>query len=120
MCGCILRATEYLHELGFREPVDLMAVSLSCEIAALAALKRPSAFATLGFVSPTGFESKRPERYEQGLTKDKPWLRGLLEAGPWADPLFGLLTSEKSMRRFLERTWGSQSSMGESLAQRGG
>ena len=108
MSGAILRATEYLNDLGFRQPVDLMAVSLSCEMAARAALKRPSAFASLAFVSPTGFESRRPERYEQGLTKDKPWLRWLLESGPWSEALYRMLTSERSMRKFLERSWGSK------------
>jgi pimeloyl-ACP methyl ester carboxylesterase len=108
MSDCICRAAEYLVELGFRRPADLMAVSLSCEMAARAALKRPAAFRSLAFVSPTGFESRRPERYENGRAKDKPWLRWLLESGPWANALFTLLTSEKSMRKFLERTWGSR------------
>jgi pimeloyl-ACP methyl ester carboxylesterase len=108
MSDCILRATEYLAALGFRQPVDLMAVSLSCEMAARAALKRPRAFRSLAFVSPTGFESSRPERYESGRTKDKPWLRWLLESGLWANGLFRALTSEKSMRKFLQRTWGSR------------
>jgi pimeloyl-ACP methyl ester carboxylesterase len=100
MSDSICRAAEYL--------VDLMAVSLSCEIAARAALKRPAAFRSLAFISPTGFESRRPERYENGRTKDKPWLRRLLESGPWSRALFRMLTSEKSMRKFLERTWGSR------------
>jgi pimeloyl-ACP methyl ester carboxylesterase len=108
MSDCICRAAEYLVELGFKRPADLMAVSLSCEMAARAALKRPAAFRSLAFVSPTGFESRRAEHYENGRTKDKPWLRWLLESGPWANPLFKMLTSEKSMRKFLERTWGSK------------
>lgn len=108
MRDSILRTTKYLAELGLRQPVDLIAVSLSCEFAARAALMRPSNFRSLAFVSPTGFESKRAERYVAGRTMDKPWLRWLLESGPWSDALFRMLTSEKSMRKFLERTWGSR------------
>jgi pimeloyl-ACP methyl ester carboxylesterase len=108
MSDCICRAADHLVELGFKRPADLMAVSLTCEMAARATLKRPAAFRSLAFVSPTGFESRHPERYENGRTKDKPWLRWLLESGPWSQPCFRLLTSEKSMRKFLERSWGSK------------
>jgi pimeloyl-ACP methyl ester carboxylesterase len=116
MMDCITRAVEHLRELGFQRPVDLLAVSLSCEIAARAVLDRPAAFRSVALVSPTGFESRRPEPYEDGRTKDKPWLRRLLESGPWSNALFVLLTSEKSMRKFLERTWGSKDIDEELLA----
>jgi pimeloyl-ACP methyl ester carboxylesterase len=108
MSECIGLAVEHVRQLGFQRPVDVMAVSLSCELATRAVLDNPSAFRTLALVSPTGFESAHPERYEGGRTKDKPWLRGLLEKGPWRDALFRLLTRETSMRAFLERTWGSK------------
>ncbi len=108
MSDCICRAAEHVQSLGFKRPADLMAVSLSCEMAAMAALKQPDSFRSLALISPTGFASKRPERYENGRTKDKPWLRWLLENGPWSNALFRWLTSEKTMRKFLERSWGSR------------
>ena len=108
MTDCITAAVNHLRELGFQRPVDLMAVSLSCEMAARAALDRPAAFRSVALVSPTGFESRHPEPYENGRTKNKPWLRRLLESGPWSKPLFALLTSEQSMRKFLARSWGSK------------
>jgi pimeloyl-ACP methyl ester carboxylesterase len=116
MSECIARAVAHLREFGLYQPVDLMAVSLSCELAVRAALENPTAFRSLGLISPTGFESKRPERYEDDRTKDKPWLRLLLESGPWSKALFRLLTSEKSMRKFLQRTWGERDIDEELLA----
>jgi pimeloyl-ACP methyl ester carboxylesterase len=108
MSECISRAAEHLRELGFQRPADLMAVSLSCEMAARAAFEHPHAFRSLALISPTGFASRRSERFESGRTKDKPSLRWLLESGPWSNGLFRILTSETSMRKFLERTWGSR------------
>jgi pimeloyl-ACP methyl ester carboxylesterase len=108
MTDCIAAAVNHVRALGFQRPVDLMAVSLSCEMAARAALDRPALFRSLALVSPTGFETKLAEPYEDGRTKDKPWLRKLLDSGPWSNPLFEWLTSEKSMRKFLERSWGSK------------
>ncbi len=108
MSDCVHRALQHLHGLGLAGPVDLMAVSLSCEFAARAALANPAAFRSLALISPTGFQSAHTERYENGRTKDKPWLRGLLGFEPWSQPLFRWLTSEKIMRKFLQRAWGSR------------
>ncbi len=108
MSESILKAVAFLKERGFHQPVDLMAVSLSAELAARAALAVPEAFRSVALVNPTGLESRRAERYEGGRSKAKPWLHWLLDNGPWANPLFRLLTSETSMRKFLERSWGSK------------
>ena len=107
MTAALLQAADQIRRMGFQAPLDLMAVSLSCEFAARAALTRPDWFASVALVSPTGLESAHLPRYDNGRSKDKPWLRHLLERGPWNDALFRLLTREKSMRRFLERAWGS-------------
>jgi pimeloyl-ACP methyl ester carboxylesterase len=107
MRDSILRALAHLKLMGLNRPVDLLSVSLSCEFATLAALQEPSRIRSLALVSPTGLESEVPDRYEDGRTMDKPWLRHLLERGPWADALYRLLTREGTMRAFLRRTWGS-------------
>lgn len=107
MTQAILAAVAAWRRLGVDQPVDLLAVSLSCEFAARAALRQPELFRSLSLVSPTGLESRHRERYEGGRTHDRPWLRALLERGPWSNALFRLLTSERSMRYFLRRTWGS-------------
>jgi hypothetical protein len=79
---------------------------LSCEFVAIAALQQPTWLRSIALINPTGLESKREERFAEGRTKDKPWLRRLLDA-PTGEPLFRLLTTSVSMRWFLERTWGS-------------
>lgn len=108
MTDALLRAVAEVRRLTGSPVVDLLAVSLSCEFAARAALSRPDWFRTLSLVSPTGLETRQLEAYEDGRTKDKPWLRGLLERGPWGNALFRLLTSERVMRKFLQGTWGER------------
>ncbi len=90
MRDCVVKALEHLRDIGLPGPVDLMAVSQSCEIAACVATEHPSACRSLAFISPTGFESRRLERYQNGRTRDKPWLRKPLQAGPWSQPLYRL------------------------------
>jgi pimeloyl-ACP methyl ester carboxylesterase len=106
MVQSVLRAALHFRTLGFAQPIDVLAISLSCEFVAMAALEQPSWFRSVALVSPTGLESGREEHFDNGRTKDKPWLRGLIDA-PIGEPLFRLLTTQASMRWFLERTWGS-------------
>ena len=108
MTEAILRAVEYLQGLGFKRPADLMAVSLSCEFAALAAVARPHWFRSVALVSPTGLDSAAVMgAYEPDQTKEKRMLRRVLEAPLWAQAVYRLLTSRASIRYFLGRTWGS-------------
>lgn len=106
MANAVLRAALHFRALGFTSPIDVLALSLSCEFVALAVLEQPSWFRSVSLVSPTGLESGRDEQYDGGRTKDKPWLRRLL-CGPIGEPVFRLLTTPASMRWFLERAWGS-------------
>jgi len=108
MRDSILRALAHLQQMGIHRPVDLMAVSLGCEFATLAALQAPLRVRSLALVSPTGLEAELPEAYEDGRSKARPWLHRLLERGPWAQSLFRWLTREGTMRRFLRRSWGSR------------
>lgn len=106
MAQSVLRAALHLRTLGFTEPIDVLALSLSCEFVALAVLEQPSWFRSVALVSPTGLESGRDEHFANGRTKDKPWLRRML-SGPVGEPVFRLLTTPASMRWFLARAWGS-------------
>jgi pimeloyl-ACP methyl ester carboxylesterase len=106
MAQSVLRATQHLRQSGFTQPVDLLALSLSCEFAAMAVLEQPSWFRSVALVSPTGLESGNDESYRQGRTKEKKLLRRMLSA-PAGEVAFRLLTMPSSMRWFLERTWGS-------------
>ena len=106
MVQTVLRAAQYLRELGFTQPIDVLGLSLSCEFVALAVLEQPTWFRSVAMVSPTGLESGRDEHYKNGRTKERPLLRRLL-ASPVGEPVYRLLTTPGSMRWFLERAWGS-------------
>ncbi len=106
MAQSVLRAVQHLRALGFRQPIDVLALSLSCEFVALAVLEQPTWFRSVALISPTGLESGNDERFRNGRTKDKPLLRRVLGA-PVGELAYRLLTTSSSMRWFLERTWGS-------------
>lgn len=100
---------EILTELRRRcgdGPVDALALSLSCEFLARAATEWPSAFRSLGFISPTGF-NRRATLTGKGHRGMAPLL-ALLRRGPWRRSLFNLLTSRAVIRYFLNKTWGSR------------
>ena len=107
MKDAILRAAQHVQGLGFGSAVDVMSVSLACEFTALAALERPHWFRSIALVSPTGLQSTRPPQYVATKTKEKRWLRRLLEAPLWSQALYRALTSRASVGYFLRRTWGS-------------
>jgi pimeloyl-ACP methyl ester carboxylesterase len=86
--------------------VDALALSLSCEFLARAALERPTHFRTLSFVSPTGFEGRARDD-ARGGNRGMPWLRSALEIPLWSRGLFNLLTSRASIKFFLKKTFGS-------------
>jgi hypothetical protein len=89
-------------------PMDALAVSLSCEFLARAAVEAPAAFRSLALVSPTGFRGLRQWREAPGSTRGKPWLHTVLCGPGWGDALFRGLTRPGVIRYFLARTWGSR------------
>ncbi len=88
-------------------PVDALALSLSSEFLARAAVEAPDAFASLALVSPTGFRGQRALRAAPGSTLAMPWLHRALRGPGWGDALFRGLTRPGVVRYFLRRTWGS-------------
>ncbi len=91
-------------------PVDALALSLSCEFLARAAVERPGDYRSLALVSPTGFNGKRSWRGTPGSTRGLPWLHSALR-GPgnvWGGALFRGLTRPGVIRYFLQRTWGAK------------
>jgi pimeloyl-ACP methyl ester carboxylesterase len=87
-------------------PLDGLAVSLSCEFLARAALAAPPRWRSLALVSPTGFSGTRPAFGPPGSTRALPRLHALLAGRRWSRALFDLLTSRGSVRFFLRKTWG--------------
>ncbi len=91
-------------------PIDALAVSLSCEFLARAAMESPTTFRSLALVSPTGFSGTRERRAPLGTTRQVKWLYRLF-VGPrpgWSDAIFRGLTRPGVIRYFLQRTWGSK------------
>lgn len=89
------------------QPIDALALSLSCEFLARAVSEQPRMFRSVALVSPTGFQRGAPFVGAPGSNRGKRWVHWMLEAPPWRQGFFNLLTSERSMRYFLAKTWGS-------------
>ena len=88
--------------------VDCIALSLSCEYAARAALEQPEDSASLGLISPTGFDKALSGAGPAQATKGSRLRYGLVSQPVWSRALFDLVVSKPSMRFFLEKTWGSK------------
>lgn len=100
-----------------REPLDALAVSLSCEFLARAAVERPGRFRTLALVTPTGFQRGSDKlRGPEGATREIPGLYGLFTFPLWSQAFYDLLVSRRSIRYFLRRTFGSEN-IDEGLAE---
>jgi pimeloyl-ACP methyl ester carboxylesterase len=90
-----------------RQPVDLVALSLTCEFAALAALRAPDLVSSLTLISPTGFAMNE----HQGLVRQ---LRALgfasaahrvLSFPLWSQPIYDALVTQQSIDYFLRKSF---------------
>jgi len=88
--------------------VDVLAVSLSCEFAARAAMEAPQRIARLALVSPTGLMGRRVRKAPLGSTMYKAGIHAFVRRPLWTQGLFDLLTRPAVVRYFLRRTFGSQ------------
>lgn len=84
-----------------REKIDAIALSLSSEYLAMAALERPDLFRSLTLITPTGFEADLSRRVE------REGLRKALRSGLLRRPLFDLLTTQPSIKLNLMAAFGS-------------
>lgn len=89
-------------------PVDALALSLGSEFLARAAQESPSSFSSLALISPTGFDQRGSIAGPAGSTRGMPLLHGIFTVPLWSRRVFELLTSRRSIRFFLEKTWGSE------------
>lgn len=90
-------------------PIDALALSLSAEFLARAAVDRPEAFRTLALVTPTGFQrGSQRRRGPAGSSREVKGLHGILTLPLWRRGLYNLLVTRPSIRYFLQRTWGSK------------
>ncbi len=89
-----------------KKPADVVALSLSCEFAALAALAEAGPFNSLAFISPTGFRRAAGNgggRLARAGSSDR--MYGLLAAPLWSRPLFDLIATRPSIRFFLSKSF---------------
>jgi pimeloyl-ACP methyl ester carboxylesterase len=89
-----------------RSAIDAMALSLSCEFLARAAVEQPQHWARLALVSPTGFNGLTPRRAPSGSTREVPGMHSILSVPLWSQALFRGLTKPSVVRYFLRRTFG--------------
>lgn len=87
--------------------IDALALSLSSEFLARAAVETPQSFRSLALISPSGFSRKGPRYDPPGATRGRPGLLRFLRFPVWSRLLYRLLTTRPSIRYFLRRTWGS-------------
>ncbi|RJS92089.1 alpha/beta fold hydrolase [Salinisphaera sp. Q1T1-3] len=108
MTDAVHAVVDAIVAAGHDLPIDAVALSLSCEFLGRAADERARAFATLGFISPTGFAEGAERRGAPETTRGIPWLyRGVTASQGLGRGLFAGLTSRPSIRYFLQKTWGS-------------
>ncbi|GJE17102.1 alpha/beta fold hydrolase [Methylobacterium marchantiae] len=108
MADAIHAVTSEIRSRHGGAPIDAVALSLSCEYLAAAALDSPADYRSLGLVSPTGFDARFIGRHRDRTRHGGAVARTMLNAPLWGEPLFDLLVSRPSMRFFLEKTWGSK------------
>lgn len=89
-------------------PIDAMALSLSSEFLARAALETPQSFRSLALISPTGLESRHRHDGTPESSRELKAMSWLLSFKPIGKALFNILSRPKIIRYFLERTWGSR------------
>jgi pimeloyl-ACP methyl ester carboxylesterase len=97
--------------------IDALALSLSSEFLARVVTERPDRFRTLTLVTPTGFaRGSDTLRGPEGATLEIPALYGLFTFPLWNQAVYDLLVGRRSIRYFLQRTYGSKE-IDEGLAQ---
>ena len=110
MTDAVHAITDQIRARMGTAPIDALALSLSCEYLARAAVERPGWYRSLALVSPTGFRGLQPWRGAPGSTRGLPWLYRALRGpgGLWGGAVFRALTRPGVIRYFLRRTWGSK------------
>ena len=88
--------------------IDALALSLSSEFLARAAVEDPAVFRSLALVSPTGFSGPRRRYGPPGGTRKVDALYRFFSRPGIGAPVFRWLTKPGVIRYFLQRTWGGK------------
>jgi pimeloyl-ACP methyl ester carboxylesterase len=86
------------------EPADVVALSLGCEFAARAALARPNLVRSLALISPSGFGAGDHAR-QDGDSSAGRLAHRLLSFPLWAQALFDLIATRRSIRFYLKQSF---------------
>lgn len=89
------------------EGIDAIAISLSCAYLARACLARPADYATIGMISPTGFDGRLSGEGPPDGHRGREIVREVIDRRPIGPLLFAALSSRVSIRFFLEKTFGA-------------
>jgi pimeloyl-ACP methyl ester carboxylesterase len=108
MTDAIHSVVDHIRREQGGRTIDAAALSLSSEFLARAASERPACFRTLALISPTGFDESAPYLDAPGTTRAMPMFYRFLRFPLWDRGVFRLLTTRRSIRYFLQRTWGSK------------
>lgn len=118
----ILDMVAFIQGENESQPVDALALSLSAEFLALAAVIAPERFRTIALVAPSGLTRNASSTASQPgsraahatATLQSNVMTAALECPLWKQALFDLLVTKQSVRYFLRRAWG-EASIDESL-----
>ena len=108
MTEAVLALIAAIRDRHGPRPIDVMALSLSSEFLARAAMEHPDLFRSVALVSPTGFDRRGPRLGPANSNRAMPAMYKAVTVPLWRRGLFDLLTSRVSIRYFLEKTFGSK------------
>lgn len=108
MTDAVARVTTEIRARHDERPIDIVGLSLSCEFVARAAAEDEGAYRSTALISPTGFNTKGRFDGPNESTRAVPGLHAVLAVPLWARRLFDLLTRPKTVRYYLEKTFGSK------------
>ncbi|HSM56308.1 MAG TPA: alpha/beta hydrolase [Candidatus Sulfomarinibacteraceae bacterium] len=97
---------DFLRDI-VEEPADVIALSLSSEFAATAALEQPELFHSLTLISPTGLSDNIDKRGSQESPEkdNSQFLLNLFSFPLWSQALYDLLATRASIRYFLDKSF---------------
>lgn len=98
--------TDFLGEV-VGEPADVVALSLSCEFAALTGAHDPELIRSLVMISPTGFKPPMTDQISERAKKHgiKNTVYSGLAVGLWNRPIYDLISSRPSIQFFLNKSF---------------
>jgi pimeloyl-ACP methyl ester carboxylesterase len=92
-------------ELAGEGPIDIVALSLSCEFCTFAALEQPDFFSSLVMLAPTGFTADAPRPQLAAGTVQAERMYRAASFPVWAQAFYDLIVTRPSLRYFLQKTF---------------